>query len=177
MSTQTQARQSSGRAGARSRAVPRRAAHLAHLSLPALREYRRELAEEESRVSYWRRLVQARLDVLSADPGSLSRLQAVLTDHGARSRRFALLKLAPSEDVPPLPDLAVLWAEQPDPDDEDAMGTLITRLAGVESTLSSYRQALHERLDSATEDLIARYRENPASCLVVLPAKAVPGVA
>lgn len=177
MSTQTQERQSSGRAGARQRAVPRRSPLLAHLSLPALRDYRKELAEEEGRVSYWRRLVQARIDVLAADPGSLSRLQAVLTGSDACSRRGALLAMTPADVVPPLPDLDVLWSEQPDPGDDTAIGDLLLRLADVESTLSSYRAALHERIDRATEDLIARYREDPASCLDVLPLQPVGGAA
>lgn len=177
MSTQTQERQSSGRAGARQRVEPRRSPLLAHLSLPALRDYRRELAEEEGRVSYWRRLVQARIDVLAADPGSLSRLQAVLTDSDATSRRGALLALTPADVVPPLPDLDVLWSAQPDPGDDAALGELLLRLADVESTLSSYRTALHERIDRATEDLIARYREDPTSCLDVLPLQRVGGAA
>ena len=36
------------------------------LELPALREYRQRLEAEEDRVSYWRRLVHARLDLLAA---------------------------------------------------------------------------------------------------------------
>jgi RsiG-like len=174
---QTQERQASGRAGARQRAVPRRSPLLAHLALPALRDYRRELAEEEGRVSYWRRLVQARIDVLVADPGSLARLQAVLTDSDASSRRGALLAMTPADDVPPLPDLDILWREQPEPGDDAALDELLVKLATVESTLSSYRSALHERIDRATEDLIARYREDPAACLDVLPLQRVPGVA
>ncbi len=39
----------------------------ADLSLDALRLYRRRLAEEEEKVSYWRRLVHARIDVLEAE--------------------------------------------------------------------------------------------------------------
>src|SRR4051812_45469887 len=37
-----------------------------HLSLGRLRSYRQALAEEENRVSYWRRIVQARLDLVRA---------------------------------------------------------------------------------------------------------------
>ena len=36
----------------------------AHLSVEGLREYRRALSEEEHRVSYWRRILQARLDLV-----------------------------------------------------------------------------------------------------------------
>ena len=48
------------------RPVPERKAHFAHLTLDALRGYRAALGEEEGRVSYWRRILQARLDLLRA---------------------------------------------------------------------------------------------------------------
>ena len=34
---------------------------------------------------------------------------------------------------------------------------------------SAYRRSLHERLDDATSELIARYREEPALSLCALP--------
>jgi len=40
---------------------------LAGLDLDQLRSYRRELESEEDRVSYWRRLVHGRIDVLEAE--------------------------------------------------------------------------------------------------------------
>ena len=39
--------------------------HWSELSLDGLRAYRRRLSDEEERVSYWRRLVHARIDVLT----------------------------------------------------------------------------------------------------------------
>ena len=41
--------------------------HWSELSLDGLRAYRRRLSDEEERVSYWRRLVHARIDVLEAE--------------------------------------------------------------------------------------------------------------
>ena len=41
-----------------------------------------------------------------------------------------------------------------------------SRLRSAEAQLTDYRRALHERLDESTTELIARYRENPASALV-----------
>ena len=38
----------------------------AHLSVDGLREYRRALSDEEHRVSYWRRILQARLDLVAS---------------------------------------------------------------------------------------------------------------
>ena len=47
------------------RPTPERTEEHAHLSLDALREYRKVLAAEESRVSYWRRILQARTPLYS----------------------------------------------------------------------------------------------------------------
>lgn len=166
------ARPASRRGGARP--TPERSPELAHVSLTALRAYREELTTEENRVSYWRRLVQARIDVLVSRPGiraDLGRLQDVLTDAHRGSRRQALVAVAPSEDVPPLPDLAGLWTADPDPSDEPARDALVARLSAAERELSAYRSALHRRIDRATADLIARYHENPTSCLVALPSR------
>src|SRR5687767_1285244 len=69
------------------RPEPQRDEAYAHLTLEGLRAYRRALSEEENRVSYWRRILQARLDVLraglaggSARPVDTAALKPVLTD-------------------------------------------------------------------------------------------------
>ncbi|MGN6334107.1 MAG: RsiG family protein [Motilibacteraceae bacterium] len=154
------------------RPVPERAEALAHLDLRELRAYRAELGHEENRVSYWRRLVQARIDVLAAagDPAGLhdlGRLRGVLTDQRVASQRTAVLEVLPGDDRPPLPQLDALWESEPA--DDDARGELLLRLAAAERELSTYRTALHRRLDAATSELIARYHQNPSSCLVALP--------
>src|SRR5947208_16164465 len=53
----------------RFRAVPERSPDFAHLSLDGLRRYRHALSDEEGRVSYWRRIIQARLDLVRAAEG------------------------------------------------------------------------------------------------------------
>lgn len=156
------------------RPAPQRCPELAHVSLAGLRSYRDELAAEENRVSYWRRLVQARLDLVVSRPTratDLARLRDVLTETRGGSRRSALLAVAPTEDVPPLPDLLALWSTDPDPSDEAERDALVARLAAAERELSDYRTALHTRLDRATGDLIARYNEDPLSCLAALPTR------
>lgn len=158
----------------RARPTPVRSHELDHVTLDSLRAYRTELTAEEGRVSYWRRLVQARIDVLvsgSVARTDFTRLQRVLTDPQVSSRRHALAAIDHGDDVPPLPDLADLWAADPVPGDDAARDALVVRLAAAEKELSSYRTALHERIDRATADLIARYHENPTTCLVALPLK------
>ena len=148
-----------------------RVPHLVHLDLEALREYRQELVVEESRVSYWRRILQARLDTALGERGespSANRLQPLLTQHQESSRRLAVHTVHDAVSVPPLPDLTVLWESASDLGTDDA---LMARLAAAETELSAYRRSLHERLDDATSELIARYREEPALSLCALPLR------
>jgi hypothetical protein len=157
-----------------SRPTPERAEEFAHLSLDALRDYRRTLTSEEDQVSYWRRIIQARLDVLRA--GTLGtvdgeHLRPVLTDDRIASSRTALVSVVPADDIPPLPNLAELWERRVAEDDELGQAELDHDLALAERQLSEYRAALHRRIADATGELIARYREQPALCLTALPLR------
>ncbi|MBK5305528.1 MAG: hypothetical protein JJD92_02440 [Frankiaceae bacterium] len=161
-----------GRRG--SRPTPERSHEFSHLSLEDLRTYRRRLTSEEDQVSYWRRIIQARLDVLRA--GTLGSsdgqyLRPVLTDDRLASSRTALVSVVPADDIPPLPNLAELWERRIAADDEPGQRELDHDLARAERQLSEYRQALHRRIADATGELIARYREQPDLCLSVLPLR------
>lgn len=155
------------------RRTPVRSDAFAHLSIGDLRAYRQALAEEENRVSYWRRIIQARLDVVRAgEAGAIKvdNLRNVLAEARINSGRRVLITVVPVEDIPPLPDLAKLWEREPRPGDPTHNEALARDLAGAEIQLSAYRAALHRRITGATEELIARYREDPALCLLALPA-------
>ena len=156
----------------RFRTVPERSPEFAHLSLEGLRAYRRALNTEEGRVSYWRRIIQARLDVVRAGEAGAVRvdnLRNVLAEARINSGRRVLITVQPLEDIPPLPDLAKLWEREPKPEDPDHNEALARDLAGAEIQLSAYRAALHRRIAGATSELIARYREDPSLCLLALP--------
>lgn len=142
-----------------------RAPELATFALDELRAYRQELLLEESRVSYWRRLLHARLDLTADDTRSIARVRDVLDEHHAASHRLAMTPPADPEHRPPLPDLPALWDTLGGSDDTD----LLARLAAAEHELSAYRRALHQRLDAATGELISRYREEPTLALRALP--------
>jgi hypothetical protein len=151
---------------------PERNVDYEHLEIDELRAYRKTLNDEESRVSYWRRIIQARLDLLRADDrdeGRLDRLNSALGAAQGTSRRQALITLMPADDVPPIPALDTLWARQIDTGDPAAVEQLEGELAFAELQLSTYRTALHERIGLATGELIARYREEPTLCLRALP--------
>lgn len=150
------------------RPKPQRVPELAHMDLKRLRTYRRTLLSEELRASYWRRLLQARRDLLRMDvaPGDRLALTEALTEARGTANRQAILSLHPDGGMPVLPHLPDLWASVATETDD---ATLFARLASAESVLSSYREALHRRLDRATADLVARYHEDPRQCFVALP--------
>jgi hypothetical protein len=156
-------------------APPERSKDFAHLSLDGLRQYRAALASEESRVSYWRRIIQARLDLVrAADAGNAATvedLSHMFSTSRVGETRMALMSILPVDDMPPLPDLAEVWGREPDPGDHGHNLRLIHELSLAEGQLSTYRTALHTRLASATTELIARYREEPDSCLSALPGQ------
>jgi hypothetical protein len=160
-------------AGRRSpRPRPERSQAFGHLDLAALRTYRAALTAEEDNVSYWRRILQARLDVVRAGSGRATTpfaLRPVLTTERVGAGRRALVQIVPADDIPPLPNLAELWDRRTSPDDTEGTDALLTDLEQAEQQLSAYRSALHGRIAEATGELIARYREQPSLCLAALP--------
>lgn len=155
-------------------AAPTRSADYAHLTLDGLRDYRRALGHEESRVSYWRRILQARLDTVRADGviGDVEHLRPMLTEERVAGGRTALIEIVPVDDIPPLPNLAELWDRAAVITTPAERQALVAELSSAEKQLSAYRAALHRRLGAATGELIARYREDPTLCLSALPLPA-----
>jgi hypothetical protein len=146
---------------------------VSQLGLAQLRAYRRGLEAEEDRVSYWRRLVHARLDVLEAQSHSegsltLDQLVRALGDTGSGKSRHALVRVRTAEELPELPVLEEMWTSDLDPRSEGA-AEAIERLRAAERQLTDYRRALHRRLDEATAHLIARYRARPLAALDLIP--------
>ena len=151
---------------------PERSAAYDGLSLTDLRALRAELGAEETRVSYWRRIIQARLDLVrlqQPDSDPVADLARVLTDATSSVRRLAHIDVQPIDDVLPLPDLAELWSRQVDTSDAAALERLESDLAKAELDLSAFRRELHRRIDLVTGELIARYREQPLLALQILP--------
>ncbi len=149
---------------------PQHPAELDHLSLQELRTYRAQLSAEEDCVSYWRSIVQARLDLLhtTGEPAGRLALQAALTTTRGQPGRTALVSVVPHGDMPALPELAELWKRSPVPADQAARAAHHADLARAEATLSQYRTALHRQLQTTTTELVARYRDEPNSCLAAL---------
>ncbi len=158
------------------RAEAQRCPALAHLGIEELRGYREELVIEEIRVAYWQRILQARLDKVIGDDdrAGLSRLGSVLAGHAADSHRLAQHSGHAAHPAVELPTLSALW-ELPAADSGDRE-TVTASLTAAGDELSTYRGGLRLRLDTATSELIARYRDAPELALVALPT-ARPGAA
>lgn len=147
--------------------------HLADLTLEQLRGYRASLVAEEEKVSYWRRLTHARIDLLEAGSrtdGALSidDLVRVLGDTGSGRTRKVLLTVRAADSLPELPELDEMWADVT-PTDPDGLAATFARLRAAEAQLTEYRRVLHERIDEATGELIVRYRADPTAALALLP--------
>lgn len=157
----------------RARAIaPDRNSSFDHLSLDDLRRVRQELTEQETRVSYWRRILQARIDLLEAgeDASSVASLGRLLTDAPSSHRRMAHVTVEAVDDtVLPLPDLATLWAREADPADSRAVAALVADLHEAENQISHVRADLFVGIDAITAELIARFHENPSLALMALP--------
>jgi hypothetical protein len=169
---EAKARRAARKAARAAAPPPERDTAYDHLSLEDLRTTRTRLADEETRVSYWRRIIQARLDVLRTDlPESdpVADLTRVLSEAGGAQRRLVNLSVHPVDDIPPLPDLAEMWSRTVDRGDTAEVDRLVGDLQGAESELSTYRRELHRQIDLCTAELIARYREQPVLALQILP--------
>ncbi len=124
-------------------------------------------------MSYWRRIIQARLDTVRMVEGvravDANALKPVLSSARIGRGRSALVNVVPVDDIPPLPDLERLWEAVHDATGPEEKKQLEIDLAKAEHDLSEYRQALHRRIAIASEELIARYRDHPLDCLTALP--------
>lgn len=140
------------------------------LSLEDLRRYRQRLRDEEDRVSYWRRLVHARMDLLTAGrstAGSITvdELVRVLGDTGTGAARSALMRVRAAEPLPDVPDLTEVWVA---PRSDAEATTQLGALEHAEQQLTGYRNALFARIDAAGTELVRRYKADPSLALSAL---------
>jgi hypothetical protein len=150
---------------------------LSALRLDELRALRRDAQRDEADLSYVRRLLQGRIDILRAElarrggrtaaEGVMERLPEILTDaparqrssarhvtvgtpHGEEYRRLAADMLAEVE----LSDLTART------DDELVAG--MGRLVRYEQQVSRQRQQLQRTADECSSEIARRYREGEA---------------
>lgn len=152
---------------------------LSVLSTAELRTRRAACEEAEEGVSYARRLLQGRLDLLRAelrrrDEDGVSRLldalPAILSGDDAppdpMQARATRLRVPPSADAHAAAlDAVVDEATLLDPGDLDldALEVLVERISGYEHELSRLRRALFDRIDALRDELAARYKDGRAA--------------
>ena len=154
---------------------------LADLGLQDLKARRDECLAEREYLSFLRRLVQGRLDILRAErnrrreggEGSLvDQLASVLADEGGTgpTRGEALRIHVPEEEMllaRRRVEAHVADAAISDPralSDQD-LDEVIGRLEGEEREVSGSRAEVMDRHDRLQDELKRRYRENPAELL------------
>ncbi|GAA2409336.1 aerial mycelium formation protein [Streptomyces coeruleofuscus] len=157
---------------------------LAALSLPALRTLRREAQRDEADLSYLRRLLQGRIDILRAEltrrtpVGSASvaapaeasvveRLAEILLDAPARHRSSARHVTLGTPQGEEYRRLAAEMLAEVELSDLDArtdleLSTAMGRLVRYEQQVSRRRQRLQRTADECSAEIARRYREGEA---------------
>jgi len=148
--------------------------------LDQIRAMRAECQHAEASLSYLRRLVQGRLDIVAADrrrrqggggetdlPGLVESLPQILGDKvvaPSGPARPPAAMVVPDDDVTaeldaitgsPSDDLADL--------DDASADEMAEKLSDLEHRISQKRRALHERLDALQAELARRYASGEAS--------------
>ena len=151
---------------------------LGALGLEELRELRRRAQEDEADLSYLRRLLHGRVDILRAEltrrsgrtmaaDTLLEQLAEILTDLPSEVRnsaRHVTLHTPRSEEYQALADelmddvaLADLTSQS-----DAALQAACIRLTAHERTLSLRRQGLQRTVDGSSAEITRRYREGDA---------------
>lgn len=155
---------------------------LSRLRLPELRALRRDAQRDEADLSYVRRLLQGRIDILraelarrggAAEPSGertaalVDRLSEILTDAPARHRssaRHVTVGTPHGEEYRLLAAEMLAEVELSDlaarTDDELTAG--LTRLVRYEQQVSGRRQRLQRTADDCSAEIARRYREGEA---------------
>jgi hypothetical protein len=153
---------------------------LRDLSMDELRAKRAECQEVEVGLSYLRRVVQGRLDIVFADiqrraggePGDLAALVDQLPGILGEQTRPAGYGRLPTLIVPSdADDLTADVDAVADPTRlssladmaEDDVRALADALGDLERRTSDQRRLLHERLDALQEEIVRRYKEGEAT--------------
>lgn len=161
--------------------APEYVAGLADLPMGDLRARKAECSRAEAALSYLRRLVQVRLDIVVAEmqrraeggTGELSeiidQLPDILAEGGTRTLTGRLTSLELPEvnhrlltaELDRIFDVgrAALLSEM----DDAAMRDLADRLDELERRVSGHRRALHERLDALQAEVVRRYKSGEES--------------
>ncbi|MFE9040055.1 ABC transporter substrate-binding protein [Streptomyces sp. NPDC012421] len=148
---------------------------LGGLRLSELRTLRRDAQSDEADLSYVRRMLQGRIDILRAelarrtDPEApvLDRLSEILADVPSRHRtsaRHVTLSTPRAEEYRRLAAEMLSEVELSDltARTDEELHTAMGRLAGYEQQISRRRQTLQRTADDCGAEIARRYREGEA---------------
>ncbi|MFJ9741897.1 aerial mycelium formation protein [Streptomyces sp. NPDC101166] len=167
---------------------------LTRLSLPELRTLRRDAQRDEADLSYVRRLLQGRIDILRAElarrapaaapapaeASMVARLPEILTDAPARHRssaRHVTLGTPYSEEYGRLAAEMLSEVELSDLDarTDPELHEAMARLVRYEQQVSHRRQGLQRTADGCGAEITRRYREGEAQVDDLLVCDGPPG--
>ncbi len=151
---------------------------LESLATPELRRVRSDCEAAEEGISYARRLLQGRLDILRArlderdEPEAgrlLAALPSLLADDGhvadpAQARATRVRVPAGADRYSDLIDAVIAEDDLPalDGDDLEDLERITEALTALERELSARRRALFTRIDAIRAELVARYKDGRA---------------
>ena len=174
--------------GTRRQATPRLDPALAHLSLPSVRAYRHMLAQEEFAATSWRRLISVHLAALAGtepagtEPAGTEPAGTEATGTEATGTETAGTEATGTKRAETVAaDPAHTAGPERSIDDADlpfgsAWADWVRQLQDLDHELVGYRESAIERLARVTDELIARYHQDPSRCLAALPLDcAAPG--
>ena len=160
---------------------------LGQLSLEDLRERRREAEQEETDLSYMRRLLQGRLDILRAELARrggeqtdlVQALPHILSDDGPSTGPRGLGRHVTAE--PSRADAHRRHVEQlvadvdlsnPSAHDDASLRRVLATLEAEEQKVSESRRSVQQVMDALTGEVTRRYREGDADPSDLLPTEA-----
>jgi hypothetical protein len=161
-------------------------ADLASLSLDDLRARRREVEQEETDLSYLRRLLQGRLDILRAELDRrqsggrdlVDALPQILADDAAGSPHGLGRHIAvePSRADAHRRHVEALLADvdlsNPQSHDDASLRRVLDTLEAEEARVSQSRRAVQQVMDALSAEVTRRYRDGDADPSDLLPTGA-----
>jgi hypothetical protein len=162
---------------------------LTEVSIEELRTMRTEAEQEETDLSYLRRLLQGRMDIMRAEVSRreggegakslLDLLPGILADEGGQSAPRGMGRHATAE--PSRADMHRRYVEalvadvdlsNPAGHDDASLAHVLEVLAREEATVSTNRKAVQNVMDQCTAEITRRYREGDADIDDLLPSEA-----
>ncbi|HWB67355.1 MAG TPA: aerial mycelium formation protein [Mycobacteriales bacterium] len=162
---------------------------LADAPLAEVRRRRTEAEQEETDLSYLRRLLQGRIDILrtererragpAPDESLVEALPRILADEGQRSAPHGLGRHVTVE--PSRADMHRRYVEKliadvnlsdPAAHDDDTLARVIGVLETEEAQVSGRRREVQQVMDACTAEITRRYRDGEANVADLLPTEA-----